>query len=418
MIIKFNLKKMKKLLYIILVFWGTIGFAQTSLDTYLLTAAENNSALRAIFYEYNASLEKVPQVGVLLDPMISFSYFILPIETRNGPQNAKISITQMFPWFGTLSAQKDAATMFAKAKYEIFEDAKSKLSYEVKASYYKMYFTQKAIGITQNNLSIVATFKNLANIKLESGSVSALDVYRVEMEINDLENQLALLKDNLFLQQVQFNNLLNVPEESLIVIDDTLIVSEELFVKAELKDSINLYNNVLKAFDLQIDALHKQERVAQKKGMPQISLGLDYAFIGEGMATSPNSGQDALMFPMIGISVPLYRAKYKAMIQEVRYMQQAKAEEKIDKSHSIQNMFEMSWRDYQDAERRLVLYVTQADLAQKSMSLLETAYASNTQKFEEVLRMERKLLSYSLELQKASVDKLTAKAFMTYLQGN
>ena len=35
--------------------------AQTTLDTYLQTAAENNPGLQAKFSEYYAALEKVPQ---------------------------------------------------------------------------------------------------------------------------------------------------------------------------------------------------------------------------------------------------------------------------------------------------------------------------------------------------------------------
>ena len=104
--------------------------AQTELDNYLNIGAENNPGLKAKFLEYNAALEKVPQVGTLPDPTISFGYFISPVETRVGPQQAKFGITQMFPWFGTLNAQEDVVIERAKAKYEVFEEAKSKLFFD------------------------------------------------------------------------------------------------------------------------------------------------------------------------------------------------------------------------------------------------------------------------------------------------
>ena len=115
--------------------------AQTELDNYLNIGAENSPGLKAKFLEYNAALEKVPQVGTLPDPTISFGYFISPVETRVGPQQAKFGITQMFPWFGPLNAQEDVVIERAKAKYEVFEEAKSKLFFDIKSAYYNLYFS-------------------------------------------------------------------------------------------------------------------------------------------------------------------------------------------------------------------------------------------------------------------------------------
>ena len=110
---------------IILILIGFSAPAQDELDDYLVTAAENNPGLKATFNEYMAALEKVPQAGSLPDPTLAFGFFIRPVETRLGPQQARISATQMFPWFGTLNAKEDVVTEMAKAKYEMFEEAKS-----------------------------------------------------------------------------------------------------------------------------------------------------------------------------------------------------------------------------------------------------------------------------------------------------
>ncbi len=393
-----------------------IGDSQ-NLNGYLETSAKNNPGLKAKFNEYHASLEKVPQVGALPDPTIAFGYFIQPVETKVGPQQGKISLTQMFPWFGTLTAKENSAEAIAKAKYELFEEAKSKLFYDVKSTYYNMYFAQKAIDITNDNIIILETFKNLANIKIESGKASSVDAYRIEMEINDLENQLALLKDNLWMLNVKFNNLLNVDDNTLVSIENNIISEDTDFNKETILDSISMNNNVLAGFDFQIEALKYREDAAAKAGMPKISLGLDYIFVGEGDGLMTNAGQDAFMFPKVGIVVPLYRKKYKAMVQEVVYLQQAKSDEKQNKLNLLETLFEKAWKDYQDASRRISLYQEQTVLAEKSMSILEIEYSTNSKNFEEILRMERKLLKYALESQKAIADKEAAKAFITYLIG-
>ena len=390
--------------------------AQNELNTYLETAAENNPGLKMKFNEYMAALEKVPQVGALPDPTLAFGYFIQPVETRVGPQQAKISASQMFPWFGTLSSRENSVEAMAKAKYEVFEEAKSKLFYDVKSTYYNLYFIYQAIDITIENIDILASFKGLANIKVESGSASAVDAYRVQMEINDLENQLALLKDNAQVLSVKFNSFLNVDVNSNIQMADKL-TGVELLDKRVALDSVLINNNTLAAFDFQIEGLQYRQKVASKEGLPQFNIGFDYTFIGEGSSSASNAGQDAFMFPKVGITIPLYRNKYKAKVQEVIYLQEAKTNEKADKENTITVLFESVWKDYQDALRRTVLFEEQEELAEKSLSILESQYATSNMNFEEILRMERKLLKYALEMQKATADKEAAVAFIQYLQG-
>ncbi len=411
-----------KRLSVLLVVWGIIvgmapkASAQSQLNIYLQTAAENNAGLKVKFNTYMASLEKVPQVSALPDPNVAFAYFIQPVETKLGPQQAKISLSQMFPWFGTLSARSDAATAMAQSKYALFNDAKVKLFYEVKATYYDLYFTQKAIGITKDNLKILESFKKLANIRVEAGAVSAADAYRAEMEWNDLYNQLAVLKDKQAVLEIRFNRLLNVQDTSAIIIDaelkSTLLVAKQM----EL-DSVMANNYQLSSIDNQQESLQYRETIARKEGMPQFSVGLDYTFIGTDNSTAADAGQDAFVFPKIGLTVPLYRSKYRAKVNEVKYLQEANKSEKEEKENRLRVVFENTWNDYTDALRRESLYTTQTDLAEKTMSVVESDYTTGKMNFEEILRLEQKLLKYSLELQKAKVDKASSVAFINYLKG-
>jgi len=105
------------------------------------------------------------------------------------------------------------------------------------------------------------------------------------------------------------------------------------------------------------------------------------------------------------------------MVQEVLYLEVAKDYERIDKENVLETLFEKTWKDYSDAHRRINLFDSQLVLAQKSLTLLETEYAYANKNFEEILRMERYLLKYNLELEKARTDKQAAIAFMDYLMG-
>ena len=389
--------------------------AQEQLEHYLVVAAENNPGLRAKFNEYMAALEVAPQVKALPDPQAAFAYFISPVETRVGPQQFKFSASQMFPWFGTLQVKEDVANQSAKAKYEVFLESKSRLFNEVRANYFNIYFNRRAIEISRENLEILNSFQNLVNIKVETGKVSAVDEYRIEMEIGDLENHLALLKDNQNVLEVMFINLLNAESNMEIYTPDVLWTIDIGLRKDQILDTIIGNNHQLLSISLQQEVLSYRKELAKKVGKPGFSIGLDYTLVGQG--ENNLSGTDAFLFPKVGISIPLYRSKYKAMVNEVVYLQEAKDSEKTNKINLLETLLEKTWKEYLDSDRRIDLYITQQELARQSLKLLETAYSTGNKNFEEILRMERKLLNYGLELEKARSDKQAAISFIHYLMG-
>jgi len=412
---------MKNLIITLLLLTVFTGIsAQEKLDEYLMTAAENNPGLKAKFNEYMAALQKAPQVGTLPDPQVAFGYFIMPVETRVGPQQFRFSAQQFFPWFGKLKANRNTVDELAKAKYELFEDAKLKLFYDVKSAYYKLYFTGKAISITKENLDILETFRKLALIKVEAGMASAVDELRIEMEIADLENALALLRDRYYAESVAFNKLLNVAADREIIIPERLEALPLAYSKQAVLDSIFAKNHQLISIDYELSSREQQEIAARKSGAPSFSIGIDYTIVGESDNPSLDpaiNGQDVLLFPKIGITIPLFRKKYKALVQEAVILQEIAKDKKTDRSNILESLFENVYKDYRDAERREVLYVKQSETANKAMQLLQTEYSANSSNFEEILRMENRLLKYELEAEKARTDKNTAKAFILYLMG-
>ena len=395
--------------------------SQTELDGYLIVAAEQNPAIKAKFNEYMAALEVVPQVGGLPDPQLAFGYFISPVETRVGPQQFKISLTQMLPWFGTLGAKEDVATQLARAKYEAFEEARSNLFFEVKSAYFDLYFVGKAIEATAGNLQIMETFRNLALIKIEAGTGSAVDEMRVEMELADLENSLALLKDRWNVYRIKFNNLLNVSEDNPVEIPATLWTTDLTYSRESILDTLRAKNPQVLSLDYMLESYRSKEALAKKSGLPNLSIGIDYTVIGKtdnAMADPAINGQDAILFPKIGITIPLYRKKYNAMVNEAVYMQQATEDKKADKINTLESLFEKVYSEYMDADRRITLYQTQLQLAEKSIKILESDYTNSGRNFVEILRMENRWLKYALELEKSRSDKQASIAFINYLMGN
>jgi len=413
------MKHIYKILFLsALLMFGSNIFGQESLKSYLEIAAKNNPELKAKFSDYMASMEKVPQVGALPDPSVAFGYFIQPVETRVGPQKFKFNLAQSFPWFGLLNAKKDIATEMANAKYEVFENAKSNLFFEIKTAYYNYYFIEKSIEITEENIQILEVFKRLSLVKIEAGKASIVDELRVELELNDLRNQLTLLSDSKKVMQVKFYNLLNTASQPINV-PDTLW-QEELSVDKQAV-LVNIYssNHELKSIEHKLNAFVNQEVVAKKEGMPKFNIGLGYTVVSKNSDSSfPDNGADAFIFPSIGIKIPLYRNKYKSLIKEAKYLQEAELSKKENKQNALTSVYENTFKNFSDSDRRISLNKRQSEIAKKVLNVLITSYSTDSKDFEEVLRIERQLLKYELAYQKALTDKNAATAFVEYLLGN
>src|ERR1035437_10843336 len=155
------------------------SYSQDSLIYYVGSAAKNNPTVLQKFAEYQASLQKVPQVGSLPDPDISLGVLLTPMELIGGKQVADIRLMQMFPWFGVLKNAKDEMSLMAKAKYESFRDAKLQVFFDVQRNWYELYKVQKDISISEKNIEILKIIERLALVKFKaapsdgSGSASS-----------------------------------------------------------------------------------------------------------------------------------------------------------------------------------------------------------------------------------------------------
>jgi len=391
---------------------------QNPLDNYLRIAADNNPGLKAKFQNYQAALERLPQAKALPDPELTFGYFVMPVETRIGAQEATVGISQSFPWFGQLKAQEQVEAHIAESRFQVFEEAKFKLFFDIKVSYTNLYVLNAIIDITRENIELLRTFKELANVKFESGNGSFVNVLRIEMQIRELESQIDFLEDSKIPLHTQFKELLNVPLPESIEFPDTLWKEKLLLSKEAIYDSILLGNPTLKEFDFQIQSVEKQVDVAQKMGKPSFKVGLNYINVSErsGVSISDN-GNDALVLPQIGVKIPLYRNKYRAMVKEKQIQQESIEFAKENASNALITELEKGFRDYLDAERRLFLYKGLSGLANQSLDILVAEYSSAGRDFEEVLEMDQQFLKYALELEKARGDQNTAIAYLNYLMG-
>ena len=385
--------------------------------TYLREAAENNPALRAQYRDYLASLEQVPQVGTLPDPELAFGYFASPIETRVGPQQARLGLTQMFPWFGTLGARSDAATEAARAKFEAFRELRNKLFYDIYDAWYRLYDIKQSTRITREHIDILETFEALALQRYENDQVSQADVLRVQIEKEDLKTRLALLEDNRAVALRQFNELLNRDPDTGVALPDSISPASLEHPVTEIERLMLSRNPDISRVEFEAASARSSIEAARKEGLPRFGIGLDYIITGERNMVLPDNGKDAMM-ARGAVQIPLFRDKYRAMERQAELRLQAVQDRQTATRNRLQTQFQEALRDYNDARRTIELYQTvQIQRTEQAIDILTEAYAAGSTDFEELLRLQRKLLDYELSRQHAIARQNRAVAFIQYLYG-
>ncbi len=399
-------------LSLLLLLGVSYSAASQSLADYFQLGAENNPGLKAKYKAFEAAMEKIPQVGSLQDPSLSFGYFISPVETRVGPQKARFSLTQMFPWFGTLQAQEDVASLQAEVKYQEFLDAKNQLYNQLAAVYYPLLETHELIAIEEENLRILESYYSLATSKLENGTGSLTDALRADILIQAAKTNLEVLKIKIEGSNSWLNSLLSRPHDSPVEISEKLeIIAEERVISP---DSIQS-NPLLEGVDLKIQSSEASKRVAQKQGMPKLGAGVDYVLVGERTdMVMPDNGKNVLM-PMVTMSLPIFRGKYKGARKEAELMQESYKLEKEELNNKLYGSYHRYSSDMKIQDDLISLYDRQMVTTQQNLDLLYNSYSNSGKDFEEVLSVQQQLLEFKKMKLKAMVAYKTSLAQINYI---
>lgn len=397
----------------ILMLTCTVGLAQQDgLDAYLTLAANQNPGLKAKYHRYLSALEEVDQQAALPDPTLSFGYFISPVETRVGAQRLKLSLSQMFPWKGTIPLRKQQAAQTAQVRFQEFMEAKNKLFLDVKSQWLRLYELEKEIEITEANLLILESYEPITKTKYEANLVSLADLVRVQINIENVRTQLNLLRLKRPALLSDFNLLLNQPDGSVVQLPDRLAENDS---QTQLRDSIFTQQPRLLAAQGQLDVLESRTQLARLQRKPSIGFGLDYAMVDKRTDVAvDDNGKDILM-PMVSLSLPIFGKKNRAAQKQVELDKKA-AEFQLEATQKeLSNAWNQTTYQLEQAQEELTLYANEIEKTELLLRLLTSEYSNDSRNFEELLLTQQRLLQIQLAEVKASIKHQQALFYQDYL---
>lgn len=396
----------------------TVINAARSLSEWVSYALANNPRVTAAIAHYEAATYEIEQATALPNPRLNVRYFIEEVETRVGPQNYAVGISQPLPWLGKLRLQGDIASEKANAAATRVSTVQNDVIAEVASAWYELYYFNRALQIMEGNRDLAQHLERVARTRYQTGSGAHPDVIRAQVELGKIENDLASLTDREAPLLARLNAALNRPPQAPVKMPVSAPIIDVSADDQTLVERVIGNNPELRALSFDVAAATAAKERADKNFFPDFSIGFDYIATGE--ARSPNvqdSGNDPIA-AAFSMTLPIQRGKYKAGVRaaEARIAgQRARRDQHLNRleAETINAVFRL-----RDARRQIDLYqTTLLPKANESLAATQRAYSAGSSPFADLIDAQRMLLVFELAEARAIADHNQARATLEELIG-
>jgi outer membrane protein TolC len=375
-------------------------------------ALVNNPEIQKYELQYKIASEKVNEVRSLPNTDFGIGYFMSEPETRTGAQTFKLSTKQMIPWFGTLTSREQYMSSLADSDFENIAIAKRQIASSVAQTYYKMYALQAKQKVLIENIELLKTYETLALTSVEVGNASAVDVLKLQIRQNELEESNKVLGQLLLTEKTTMNKLLNrdkavdiqIAEELIIPIETPLIDTKSLVLHPELVKYDKLFESVAQS-----------ELLNQKDANPMLGLGFDYIAVAKrpNMNFSDN-GKDIVM-PMLSLSIPIFNKKFKSQTKQNSLKQQEISSIKQERLNSLETALNEAINERYSALIRYNTQVKNLEQAKYAEEILIKSFETASIDFNEVLDIENMQLKFQIDQIESIRDYYHQSTIINYL---
>lgn len=402
---------MRYLIFIGILFLVVRVNAQ-QLQSYIEEAEKNNPDIKAALLNYNIAEEKIKEENWLPNTQISAGYFVSEPETRTGAQRARFSISQMLPWFGTINARENYASSMAESEYINIIIAKRELALSVSKSYYELSALKAKEAILDENIELLQTYERLALTSVEVGKASAVDVLKLKIRQNEIQQQKEVLEQEYLAEEAAFNNLIYSEETNKLDILSNLNLPEEDAVFSS--EGLALNPELLK-YDKLYESVNQSELVNQKEGLPMIGLGLDYVPVSERPEMNfSDNGKDIIM-PMVSVTIPIFNNRYSSVTKQNELRHKEIDAQKENRLNKLKTLLEQAVRNRNKA--RIQYNTQQKNLlqAKDAEEILVKNYETGTINFNDVLDIQELQLKFEMSTVESVKMYYNQSAIINYL---
>jgi len=371
---------------------------------------DRNPRLARLAAEASAAAQRAPQVKALPDPTASLTWFLMSPQTRVGPLQATINISQTLPWFGTLGLEEQAAMLDAAASRARVEAARLEVVTEARNAYLELQFLDAESRLARSDRATLEHYSELALARYASGVGLDQAVIKLQAEITRTDSRLLGIATRRAGVVAQLNALRDRPQTTPVVVADPIAQRSVRLDPESLRLRSLAGRPEMAAATAESEAASVRVERSKKAYSPNLMVGLRYGFVGRredeaGRLFPPEGNGDDDLALTAGVSVPVWRSKLRAGVEEGTARQLAAEEAVREAATAIDG-------ELGELLHRIPLLEDQVDLydtvlivqARQSLFSAESAYAAGTAGALDLLDAERVLLQVRVAAARARTD--------------
>lgn len=377
-----------------------------SLSGYVAYAMAQSPELRASYERWRAATLRISSARRLPEPMVTYAFYALPVQTRVGPQQHRLSVRQSFPWPTRLTAAADAQSARARASQSRFEAVALGLTRRVANAWWSLWFVRRAREVEREQLEILDGLAMSMRARVETGRASLADLAQVDLTRSRIDDRIAALGEAETSAEAALRGVISAPAGMPM---PTPTETEGLALPSEDTDALSeavRAHPFLLSFDFLAEADEAQAAAYEADRFPRFTLGVDWIQTGDLSMPMPGqaSGDDALI-ASVGVSIPLWQESYDDMQRSAEAEAAADRADRERAEDAALAELEQALVEIRDSHRRVRLF--RDTLLPQALSAYESvigAYTVGRATVAATLLAQRDLLELSLGLMRARAE--------------
>lgn len=281
----------------------------------LKEAYQNNPDIQTARSRWLQTAEGYPAETALDDPMVNFMFGIEHVETRVGPQDFTVGISQTFPFPGTLRQKGKVVKKEIEISELMYETTVRDVISELKKQVFELNYIDQAVETTRQNQQLLQQILDFARAGYANQAYGFNDVTRAETQLAQLDYDLVTLRELRIVQAATINAILNKPADSVVLPVVAAIPPSATPDFQALEPYIEERNQEIQIAQVSIDKSVESISLAKKQNLPSFTIGSTFISTGEAMdPRTPDSGKDPIMFE-VGVNIPLWFQKNRARVR-------------------------------------------------------------------------------------------------------
>jgi cobalt-zinc-cadmium efflux system outer membrane protein len=369
-------------------------------------ALQNNRQLRVDLEGIASAKADLAQSGLLPNPVLSAAF------GRNdiGPVTA-FSLVQDLVQLWLRPSTKDAADMALRSQVQTVSDHALRLAADVRNAHAKVVFGQRAVVLMQAQLALIQRALDVAQLRLDAGDDTQLDVNRLRQELlsaqADLESQqldlqtgrrdlLALLGRAAASAEWQAADETG-PAADLSALTESDAVGRATRLRLDVQAALSVYEQ------------RKHElSVATKGQFPDVTAGLDYSEDEDGLITRGFE---------LSVELPIFDTKEVGVAKAESALRAAAADGDRVLQAAI-NQTRSAFLALQTNQHLASFFREQIlSLARQNLDEAQQAYDAGELDLTVILDTQRELADSQMKLNDLELNVATSTAELEYVVG-